>query len=158
MENTMKSEAAKAIWELKRGNPRNIESIIRFLSKDEYSFGTGYVKEYAWRVLRRAKLTERQRERLRSVALNHLRKRMRREFWYMCRFICCIADKPFKSRVEQLTASKDELIRKRAVLLNAYLESPEKGERLRVEFWRECLSSKNYSRFYRLIEASHAQR
>lgn len=137
----MKTKASRAVWELRMGNPRNLELIIRFLNVDEYGFRTGYLKERAWRVLKRAQLTEHQKERLRTIALAYLRRRMQREFWYMCRFIYCIADDQFRLRVEQLTVSKDELIRKRASLLNAYLQSPEKGERRRREFWHECARS-----------------
>ena len=131
-------KTAYALGYLQIGNPRGLETIISFLQRDEYRHRSGYAKEYAWHLLTRAPLTERQKERLRSVALEYLRRRMQREFWYMCRFICRIADTQFRNRVQELTKSKDELIRKRASLLNAYLQSPEKGERVRREFWYEC--------------------
>ena len=44
-------ETIKAIVELKKGNYRNLETIIRFLEKDEYRFGTGYLKEQVWKTL-----------------------------------------------------------------------------------------------------------
>ena len=138
----MQADARKAIEELKRGNARNLDSIIRFLAKDEYGFRTGYLKEEAWHVLKRATLTERQKQRLRTVALAYLRKRIQREFWYMCRFIHRIADSTFRSQVEHLTKSKDERVRQRAVLLNAYLQRPDIGGRLQQEFWYQCARSK----------------
>ena len=134
--------AWKAIQELRKGNPRGLDSIIRFLEKDEYRFGSGYLKEYCWHYLKRASLTESQKHRLRQVALEYLHKRMKREFWYMCRFIRRIKEESFRAEVEHLTNSSQSGVRKRASLLKSYLESPETGERMRKKFHRECLDDK----------------
>ena len=136
----MRKDAVKAIRELLKGNARNLESIIRFLQGDDDAVRSGYVKEWAWQVLKRATLTERQKERFRRVSEGYLKRRLRREFWYMCRFIWRIPDSTFNTRVEQLTRSKDEAVRQRAALLYAYLQGPEIGARVHREFrsqyWR----------------------
>jgi hypothetical protein len=146
---------ARALGELQIGNARGLETIISFLQRDEYRFRSGYAKELAWRLLTRAPLTERQKERLRTIALEYLRRRMQREFWYMCRFICRIADTQFRSRVEELTKSKDKLIGRRALLLNAYLRSPAEGEQRRREFWSECASSRQWPRIFQRVDADY---
>ncbi len=127
---------------IREGNSRYAGAIIQFLDKDEYRFGSGYAKEYAWKMLKRADLTEKQKEQLRNIALRYLQKRMQREFWYMCRFIHRIADEAFRARVKQLSASKDEKVRQRAALLLAYFESSEKGEQAHHEFRWQGISRK----------------
>ena len=129
----------EARWDLLIYLHTTPEPLIRFLERDEYRFRTGYVKEYIWHMLKRMPLTERQQEQLRKVALMYLRKRMQREFWYMCRFIAGIADAGFRSQVRRLMNSKDADVSRRASFLDAYLESPVKGEQLRQQFHYECL-------------------
>ena len=119
---------------------RGTEALIRFLEKDEYRHRTGYAKEYAWHLLKTTSLNGTQRRRLRAIALRYLHKRMNRESWYMCRFIHRIADDGFRSQVAMLIQSKDELVGKRASLLQAYLEGPVAGEGAHREFQSECRS------------------
>jgi hypothetical protein len=132
----------KAVQELREDNSRSIESIIRFLERDEYRFRSGYLKEYCWHHLKRAQLTESQKHRLRQVALAYLHKRIQREFWYMCRFIWRIADDIFRGQVEHLARSPQPEVSKRASLLKPYLDSPATGERARKKFYYECLHAK----------------
>jgi len=108
---------------------RGTDALIRLLEKDEYRHRTGYAKEYAWHLLKTTSLNGSQRKGLRAIALRYLHKRMNREFWYMCRFIHSIADDEFRSQVAMLSESKDELVRKRASLLQAYLASPAAARR-----------------------------
>jgi len=111
------SDARKAIEEMRKGNPRNVEFVIRFLEKDEYKFGTGYIKEDIWRNLKRVSLTESQKERIRKVAFQYLLKGMRREFWYMCRFIRHIANDTFQSQVQQYIKSEQADVKWKALIL-----------------------------------------
>lgn len=129
-----------------RRSGRAVDVVIAFLERDDYRRRTGYAKEYAWHLLKGIELTRSQRRRLQEVALRYLHRRMRREFWYMCRFIHRIADVSFRSQVAMLTQSKDALLRKRASLLQAYLVSPDAGEVSHKEFNSECFDSNLYAR------------
>src|SRR4030095_5537329 len=121
-----------------------VDVLIRFLERDDYRRRTGYAKEYAWQLLKRAELNGSQRRRLQEGALRYLQKRMRREFFYMCRFIHRIAVDDFRAQVALLVQSKDAFVSKRASLLQAYFSGPESGEASRREFQFECLRSKRY--------------
>ena len=121
---------------------RDVENLIKYLDKDEYRFRSGYAKEYTWRRLNAVELNGSQRRRLMEIALRYLHKRMNREFWYMCRFIRRIADDAFRYRVADLAESKDDLVRKRASLLHAYLQSADAGEAAHREFGYECFRAK----------------
>jgi predicted glycosyl hydrolase (DUF1957 family) len=124
-------------------NLDDTENIIRFLEADDYRFRSGYAKEYCWQRLKQLELTERQKRRLRDVALQYLQKRMKREFWYMCRFIRRISDDAFRTQVQQFVNSRAIEVSKRASFLAAYLESIESGEAVRMQFRHEC-SLANY--------------
>jgi hypothetical protein len=123
---------------------RCVGALIRFLDRDVYRHGSGYANEAAWHLLKSSVLTSSQRRQLQEIALRYLHKRMTREFWYMCRFICRHADDAFRARVDRLADSKDRLVQKRASLLRAYLESPAAGEEAHREFKYECLRTKRY--------------
>ncbi|MBV9467758.1 MAG: hypothetical protein JO316_06770 [Abitibacteriaceae bacterium] len=128
---TWHPEAEQAIAELKRGNLNFVEPVISFLDKDPYTHGSGYLKEKAWRYLKRVTLTKKEEERLRQIALHCVKTRLGREFFPMCRFICGIADDKLRAQVQKLTESEDISVRRRANLLAAYLESLAHGERYR---------------------------
>jgi hypothetical protein len=128
------TEAKKALTDIDDGNLRGIDSIIAFLQADEYDFGSGYVKERCWHLLKRVRLNETQKRRLRVLGIRYLQRRMRREFWYMCRFMPMIADDGFRSQVDELANSNELNVRDRAILLQAYLLGPEEGERMRQQF------------------------
>jgi len=74
------TEAKKALRDLEGGNLRGIDTIIAFLQADEYDFGSGYLKERSWHELRRVRLSESQKKRLRAVGIGYLHRRMTREF------------------------------------------------------------------------------
>jgi hypothetical protein len=109
---------------------------------DEYSRGSGYDKEYIWHRLKRVEVNGSQRRRLEEIAVRYLHRRMRREFWSMCRFIHRIADDAFRAQVAMLMKSKDQLVRKRASLLQAYFAGLEAGEASHREFQSECFRKK----------------
>ncbi len=120
-----------SILELKRGNPAHVEPIITFLERDPYTHRSGYDKEKAWRYLGRVPLTDKQKERLRQVALHYARTRLSREFFPMCRFMSGLATEKFKRQVQELEASPEGRVRWRAALLSAYLEGLHWGEEVR---------------------------
>lgn len=113
---------------IKRRNLRSLEEAIQYLSEDEYSPGTGYVKEYLWRTLAIVPLTQRQREQLQSIGLRYLRRPITREFWIMCRSMSVIADREYREMVEQYVSNATCEVHQRALYLQAYLKSIELGE------------------------------
>ena len=52
----------------------------------------------------------------------------------MCRFICRIADTQFRNRVQELTRSKDELIRTARLATQRYCAESREASGF-VEFW-----------------------
>lgn len=120
-----------AVAELKKGNRAYCEPIIHFLEIDPYEYGSGYVKEKVWRYLQRVELTEKQKERLRQVALHYVRNRMSREFFPMCRFMHSIKTQRFEHQVEQLMQTPDARVHQRAKLLKIYLRSIAAGDSAR---------------------------
>jgi hypothetical protein len=123
---------------------RSVGTLIRLLDRDVHRHGSGYAKETAWQLLTNSVLTVSQRRQLQEIALRYLHKRMTREFWYMCRFICKNTDDAFRGKVDRLTQSNDRLVRKRASLLRAYIDSPASGEAAHREFRHECFRTKRY--------------
>jgi len=88
----------------------------------------------AWDALKKASLTEKQKERIRDIAIQYVREKRLRGFRPMCLFIRRISNASFQRKVERLANYHDPEIRRRARVLLAYLESPEKGERAHREF------------------------
>jgi hypothetical protein len=126
-------EAQAAIEHLKGGDVRGVEPAIHFLRADVYEFRSGYLKEYLWRYLCRVPLNERQAERLLQVARKYLERRMTREFRSMCRLVNRIAGEEFARDVRQLAeSSKDEGVSQRAKLMQAYIQSLDAGQKMRV--------------------------
>lgn len=137
----------------RKGKPLHYDAttaqiFIRFLEADEYFFGSGYLKEFAWRKLRRFPLTERQKDQLREVAVALLHKRIQREFRFMATTMYGLADEAFCVRVAALAEqASDEDVRTRAALLAAYLTDIARGRRAQDELKRHC--SLSYRRVIR---------
>jgi hypothetical protein len=53
------------------------------------------MKEAIWRRLKAAKLLPKQVRRLEAAAMGHLHRQIRRDFWYMVRFVCLRGSKEF---------------------------------------------------------------
>jgi hypothetical protein len=123
-----------SVMELKNGSLAFVEPIICYLERDVYSLGSGYLKEKIWRYLVRIKLTEKQKGRLRQVALHYVKTRISREFYPMCRFIREIADDKFATQVHELQNSSDQKVQRRAIIMSAYLQSISQGEQARSYF------------------------
>lgn len=119
---------------LKEGNLAFVEPIISFLERDVYSWGFGYKKEKIWRYLVRIELTEKQKGRLRKVALHYIETRISREFYPMCRFVRGIADDRFAESVRELQKSSDQRVQNRGIIMSAYLQSISQGEAARSCF------------------------
>jgi len=124
-------DIAPSVRELKKGNIAVVEPIICYLERDVYALGSGYSKENIWRFLLRVKLSKKEKERLRHVALHYIETRLSREFFPMCRFIRGIADDGFTAQVCALQISSDQKSRRRAMIMAAYLKSIKEGEAAR---------------------------
>jgi hypothetical protein len=64
-----------------------IQVAIDFLVADPVHFRSGYIKEQLWRKVPKWTLSNNDRDRIEKAALSYLNKRIRRDFWYMCRAI-----------------------------------------------------------------------
>ncbi len=126
------AEADAMVAHLKSSDATAVERSIQFLERDEYIYGTGYVKEKLWRRLRHVTLTETHKARLRKVALLYVQRRLTREFFPMCRFISFIGcEEPLRKKLVQLEGHGDAMTWRRAALLLAYCESVPNGENTR---------------------------
>ena len=64
-----------------------LDAAIAFLEVDPVHFRSGYIKETIWARMKAADLAPKQEQRLESVAVAYLHRRVRREFWYMARYV-----------------------------------------------------------------------
>jgi hypothetical protein len=88
------------------GTGTDVEPVIAFLEADPWSFRSGYHKQILWNRLKRTFLTAREIQRLETVALSYLEKRVRWEFWHMARFARHRGSSSFWQAVESLAASE----------------------------------------------------
>ena len=99
-----------------------VKSIIEYLEKDPWKFGSGYQKADMIRLLRKLDLKPKQVDRLRKVLLSIVDKRDRREF----RHYCLLARKLDSARLRRDLArrlqSPDKGIRRRAGWMLDYLD------------------------------------
>jgi hypothetical protein len=135
-------EVIDAIARVQRGDAASADAVIRFLEADPYAMGTGYLKEKAWKFLKRVELSEADRERLRRVAIRYLLFPWHSEFFSMCRAISRFADESFLSEVHAHTGSSDNGLVRRAALLSAYLGASERGEEMRKQLSQEYYREK----------------
>jgi hypothetical protein len=99
-----------------------VESIIEYLEKDPWKFGSGYTKADMIRLLRKIDLKQRQVERLRKVLLTVVDKRDRREFRHYCLLACKLDSQELRRELMHRFQSPDEGIRRRAGWMFDYLE------------------------------------
>jgi len=76
------------------------EVLIAFLERDPYTFGSGYRKQYILRKLKRAPLTEPQKERLRAMLLKQVSAPPRREIREYCRLARVLDEPAFRVALE----------------------------------------------------------
>jgi len=98
-----------------------VESIITFLEKDPWTFGSGYAKAEMIRLLRKLELTLKQGERLRKVLLTIVDKRDRREFRHYCRLACKLDSPELRRELTRRLQSTDEGVSRRARWMLDYL-------------------------------------
>ena len=83
-----------------------LETAISFLEEDPFHFRSGYMKEAIWNKLKSSQLAAKQLRRLEAAAKGHLYRQIRRDFWYMVRFVRLRGSQEFWSDVNTL-ASQD---------------------------------------------------
>ena len=81
-----------------------IETAIAFLEADPFHFRSGYMKEAIWRRLKAAELGPKQVRRLEAAAMSQLHRQIRRDFWYMVRFVRLRGSKVFWEGIHNLAA------------------------------------------------------
>ena len=108
---------------LNRGDAQAIEMAVRYLEADPWCFRSGYIKEELLQALRRAILTNEQRDRLRSVILERINKGSGREFRRYCRLAKDLVNTEFVASVRQATMSQDIDVSRRAGWVMSSLES-----------------------------------
>ncbi len=92
-----------------------VDDVIDFLAVDIPAFRCGYEKEWYLRRLKSLPLTEVQKERLRTTALDLCRKPdYRREFYDWAKLMIVLADENFVDELKVLLESSDEFVRKKA--------------------------------------------
>ena len=64
-----------------------VELALLFLEVDQYTFRSGYHKEFVWKRLKKLPLSPEAQDRLEQVGLMYLQKRVHLEFWPMVNFM-----------------------------------------------------------------------
>jgi hypothetical protein len=133
---------SEGLRQLRAKDPTAIDAAIDFLAADPVHFRSGYVKDRLWRRAPGWSLSESQVQRIEAAALAYLEKRIRRDFWYMCRAMARMARPSFWQSVTAALGSSDALISKRASFLFVYSLGIEQGETLRRNIRSEVIRRK----------------
>ena len=106
------------------GDKRAIDEMLDFLEIDIPAFKLGYEKEYIYGKLKRLPLDERHRERLRQIALSQCASPYyRRELTDLSRLMIKVGDESLVQKLEKLSESTGEFVRKKALrMLNIILQ------------------------------------
>lgn len=97
------------------GHARSVEAAIAFLEADPWFFRSGYEKQNLIRHVKRARLSETQRERLGRVVLAAIDGRDRQEFRHFCRLACGVWSDMLDEEVASRMRSPDPGVRRRAI-------------------------------------------
>ena len=103
-------------------DPELIEFIISFLEVDPNFFRSGYIKEEMLRKIKRAKLTENQLIRLRTVLYSAVDHRGSREYKGYCRLASQIANPELIEWLENNSKGSNGAMKSRAKLMLNYIK------------------------------------
>ena len=106
-----------ALEALRNGDTGGAEYAIAYLESDPWYFRSGYLKGRIARWLRQIDLSERQRERLRTVLLAALQKGSRYEQVEHRKLARRLDTSAFRAELSERARSKDEAIARRATLM-----------------------------------------
>jgi hypothetical protein len=81
---------------------------LLFLEVDQYTFRSGYLKEFVWKRLKKLPIPSDAQDRLEKVGLMYLQKRVHREFWPMANFMRLRGSPRFWQDVEILAKTGAE--------------------------------------------------
>lgn len=117
-------------------DPEAIEAGLAFLEAQTYHFHSGYLKETILRKLKKATLTEKQKERVREIILGAIKgpyffieipgkqKRFKREFYYYARLARVYANEDLLKQFSELANNGKTLaVRAKALFLKKFLEN-----------------------------------
>lgn len=110
-------EFEAALDGLRDGDTSGVEYAIAYLEADPWYFRSGYLKGRIARWLRQIDLSERQRERLRTVLLAALQKGSRYEQVEHRKLARRLDTSAFRAELSERARSKDEAIARRATLM-----------------------------------------
>lgn len=103
---------------------RGVDSAIKFLEKDEWEFGSGYVKADLIRLLKKLNLKPDEAARLRRVLLAVVDGRDRREFRAYCRLANKLDSEQLRNELTHRLEDNDKDVRRRARWMLDYLIRP----------------------------------
>lgn len=99
-----------------------VDAAIKFLEKDEWEFGSGYVKADLIRLVKKLDLKPDQADRLRRVLLAVVDDRDRREFRAYCRLASKLDSEQLRNELALRLEGEDDGIRRRAQWMLHYLK------------------------------------
>ena len=99
-----------------------VDAAIKFLEKDEWEFGSGYVKADLIRLVKKLDLRPDQADRLRRVLLAVVDDRDRREFRAYCRLASKLDSEQLRNELALRLEGEDDGIRRRAQWMLHYLK------------------------------------
>lgn len=99
-----------------------IEFAITFLELNPMFFRSGYIKEEMLRKLKRSMLSEKQRERLRSVLLDAVNNRGTREFRRYCRLLPRVSNPRLIAALENTNKHGEGAQKHRAAVMLSYVD------------------------------------
>lgn len=112
-------------WDLHRrlpsGEPGAIDSAVLFLEADPWFDRSGYAKVALIRKLKRLALSFEVQERLRSVLIEVVKGRDRREFRADCQLARCVVSAALRDELQALASSTDPRVRRHATWMLAAL-------------------------------------
>ena len=108
---------------LKHSDAQAVEMAVQYLEADPWYFRSGYIKEQLIQALRKVSLTDAQRERLREVVIERIKKGSGREFRRYCRLARDLRSAEFVAKIRQAMLSEDANISRRAGWVMSSLES-----------------------------------
>ena len=107
-------EIWRACQRLRDGHPVEMETLVAFLERDPWTFGTGYAKAEIIQELKRREIPPEMRERLRGVVLSAVDGRDRREFRYYCKLARALDTPDLRDALRARLSHPDPGARRRA--------------------------------------------
>jgi len=96
---------SQAWLDFTKGKSPEVEPALAFLEADPFSFRSGYHKQILWNRFKQIFLFPHEKQRLESVALSYLNKRVRWEFWHMAKYVRLRGSLEFWQSVTQIAVA-----------------------------------------------------